>query len=829
MKKIPAISCVIIYLLSIGLATADTELDFNKVVRPILSDKCFFCHGPDSKHREADLRLDTAAGAYTRNKDGHPAIVPHKPDDSMFMKRIFDKDEPMPPKKSHKTLKPEEISILKQWIAEGAKYEEPWAYVTPKQSKLPTTKNTEWSKNWIDNFVLSHLEKNNLQPSPDAQPITLIRRLSFDLTGLPPTPQLVADYTSGKLSYEQAVDSLIDSPHYGERMAMYWLDLVRYADTVGYHGDQDHHISPYRDYVIRSFNNNLPFDQFTKEQLAGDLLENPTQWQKVASGYNRLLQTSHEGGIQPKEYNAIYAADRVRNVSEVWMGATIGCAQCHDHKYDPYTIKDHYSMAAFFSDIHDKGFTGNSVPTHRPPEMYFLTAQDNARITSILQQIKALVGEEAWVKIKPLQIQQQQLNIRKKEQPKTDKKLTRKLTQQIENITKEIQQLIPNNKHKSWQQLTNTINNTGRLTMITKARPPRTMRILPRGNWQDDSGEIVTAAVPEFLGKIDLPKDTPATRLDLANWLLNPDPKKGTGAMTARVFTNRFWYLFFGRGISSSLSDFGGQGQAPENPLLLDQLAVSFYQSKWDVKKLVRLLVTSRAYRQSSFASEQLLIKDPYNQLVARQSRYRLPAEMIRDNALAVSGLLVNEFGGKSIKPYQPAGYYRHLNFPKRTYSQDNNNQQWRRGLYVHWQRMFPHPMMKAFDAPSREECTPDRPRSNTPTAALVLLNDPTFVEAARVLAQKVINEGGDSFAERLHYAYTITLSRQPDKEELETLRTLWQTTRKSYQGQNPIARKLLTNGISKQAEQAIPPAELASWTAVTRALLNLYEATTRN
>ena len=810
---------IIAITLSTQLTFADEELDFNRDVRPILSDKCFFCHGPDAEHREADLRLDIAEGAFA-DRDGHVAIIPHKPDESDFMKRILDVDEPMPPKESNKVLTQKEINILKQWIAKGAKYEDPWAYVAPKESKPPKTKNTDWAKNWIDHYVLSHLEKNNLQPSPDAEPVTLIRRLSFDLTGLPPTPKLVADYTSGKINYEQAVDSLLASPHYGERMAMYWLDLVRYADTVGYHGDQDHHITPYRDYVIRAFNTNLRFDQFTKEQLAGDLLKDPTDWQKVASGYNRLLQTSHEGGIQAKEYNAIYAADRVRNVSEVWMGATIGCAQCHDHKYDPFTINDHYSMAAFFSDIHDKGFSGNTLPTHRPPEMFFRTEQDHANIKTLQQQIKALVGDETWAKIKPLQAQYERLAISHKDRGASAK---------IKGITEKIQKIIPKDQHKKWQSLTKKINDIGRLTMITEAKSPRTMRILPRGNWQDDSGDIVKPAVPEFLGKINTQKERPANRLDLANWLTNPDPAKGTGGMTARVFANRFWYLFFGRGISPSLSDFGGQGQSPENALLLDQLAVSFYQNNWDVKKLVRLIVTSRAYRQSSVASEQLLEKDPYNQLVARQSRYRLPAEMVRDNALSVSGLLVNEIGGKSVKPYQPAGYYRHLNFPKRTYKQDNNNQQWRRGIYVHWQRMFPHPMMKALDAPSREECTPERTRSNTPTAALVLLNDPTFVEAARVLAQKVINEGGNNFAKRLNYAYKLTLSREPDKEELEMLRTLWQTTHKSYQDQPSLAPNILANGFYKNNNTATPPADLASWTAVTRALLNLYETTTRN
>ena len=309
------------------------ELDFNRDVRPILSDKCFFCHGPDSNHREAGLRLDTAEGAYTKLKEtGKTAIIPGKPEQSEFMIRIFDKEDPMPPVESHKSLKPKEIEILKQWIKEGAVYEDPWAYVAPVKHPAPMVKQSDWPANWLDHFVLGRLEKKGLSPSPEADPVTLTRRLSFDLTGLPPEPKLVTDFQNKKITYEQLVDTLISSPHFGERMAIYWLDLVRYADTVGYHGDQDHNISPYRDYVIKAFNNNTPFDQFTREQLAGDLLPNPTTWQKVASGYNRLLQTSHEGGIQLKEYLAIYAADRIRNLSGVWMGGTLGCAQCHDHR-----------------------------------------------------------------------------------------------------------------------------------------------------------------------------------------------------------------------------------------------------------------------------------------------------------------------------------------------------------------------------------------------------------------------------------------------------------------------------------------------------------------
>jgi len=801
------------------------ELDFNRDIRPILSDKCFFCHGPDANDRSADLRLDVSEGALD-------VIVPGKPSESELVARIRDADDPMPPLDSHKKLDPKEIELLTEWVSQGAVYDEPWAYAAPIKHGLPEVPSSDtqpqdavWSINWVDRFVFSRLRSEGLRPSVDADPVTLIRRLSFDLTGLPPTPRQVDAFAEGKLSYESLVDDFLASPHFGERMAMYWLDLVRYADTVGYHGDQDHRISPYRDYVIGAFNQNLPFDQFTREQLAGDLLDDAGKWQKVASGYNRLLQTSHEGGIQAKEYNAIYAADRVRNLSAVWMGATIGCAQCHDHKFDPYTIHDHYSLAAFFADIHDVGFSGNGLPTNRPPEMDFLSDTAEAELNSIRDERISILGRDLLEEIQTLESEQVKLRATK---PK-GKDAVEKWQQELAELDAKIVSAIPESKRDRWQSLAErerSLKSQARRTMVTVAQPPRAMRVLPRGNWQDDNGDVVTPAVPAFLGKIDTENARPATRLDLANWLT--DPRNGAGGLTSRVMVNRFWYLLFGTGISRSLSDFGGQGEAPANAELLDNLAVAFYQSDWDVKAIMRLLVMSHAYRQSSLTSPELLERDPENQLVARQSRHRLPAEMIRDNALAVSGLLVDIMGGESIKPYQPAGYYRHLNFPTRKYQADVDHDQWRRGIYVHWQRMFLHPMMKAMDAPSREECTAQRPRSNTPTAALVLLNDPTFIEAARALAARIITDGGTGFDSRTDFAYRTVLSRSPDSDEREVLASLLEETRKGYELDSTAAPELLSIGGSP-IPATIDPIELASWTAVARVLLNLNETVTRN
>jgi hypothetical protein len=735
-------------LLIQGFCRAD-EIDFNRDIRPLLSQNCFACHGPDEGKRKGKLRLDTGEGS-------RKVIVPGDLAASELITRIMSQDpeERMPPGESGKELNVQQLELLSNWVASGAQYSEPWAYVSPKAHASPVTSDKKWPENWIDSFILARLEREELKPSPDADPVTLVRRLHFDLTGLPPKPGAVDRFVTGadrSSTYEKLVDELLDSQYFGERMAVYWLDLVRFADTVGYHGDQDHNITPYRDYVIDSFNLNLPFDRFTREQIAGDLLDNPTIDQQVATGYNRLLQTSHEGGVQAKEYLAIYAADRMRNLSAVWMGATLGCAQCHDHKYDPYTTRDFYAMSAFFADIDEAQHFkvgSNSLPTRRPPEIKVLSRRD-----------RDLLADLEGVKPRTKDIEKQIAGIKSRE----------------------------------------------RLTMVTRSIKPRVTRVLPRGNWLDESGDIVEPAVPVFMRQLDTGGARP-TRLDLANWLT--DVENGIGGLSARVFVNRLWYLFFGEGISRSLDDFGGQGLPPVNPRLLDRLAVEFHRAGWDIKHMVKLMVMSHSYRQGSLAPEELKKRDPLNRLFARQSRYRLPAEMVRDNALAVGGILVLDYGGASVKPYQPQGYYRHLNFPQRKYRHHTDAGQYRRGVYVHWQRQFLHPMLKAMDAPSREECTARRARSNTPTAAMVLLNDPSFVEAARAFAQRIVNEGGKTPKQRLEYAYRAALSRMPDEQEHRILEKLW---------------------VAVHDEAPGDEADFLAWHAVARALLNCSEINTRN
>ena len=765
-------------------------LDFNRDIRPILSDKCFACHGPDEEGRKADLRLDIESEA---KNDELMAIVAGSPEDSEMVYRIHseDEDELMPPPEIGKTLTQKEKDLLEQWIQEGAVWADHWAYAPPVDHPTPKVKNKGWSTHWIDQFAIANIEKTNLLPAKDADPVTLVRRLHFDLTGLPPSPQVVQSIESdpSEKAYSKIIEDLLNSPHFGERLATYWLDLVRYADTVGYHGDQPHNISPYRDWVIQAFNDNMTFDQFTLEQLAGDLLPGSTIQQKVASGYNRLLQTTHEGGLQIKEYDAIYAADRVRNVSEVWMGATVGCAQCHDHKYDPYTIKDHYALASFFSDLGDRGFNGNSLPTKRPPEIQVFTKDQQARIDSLSQEITKALPREIVLGINALDHNRTQFTSQLKKAKNNKKPPWKKKLAELETKYLELTDKASIDRYRQLVEQRKKIKNQGRWTMVSRAVKPRTMRVLPRGNWMDDSGPVVLPSVPEFLGTIQSEKKR-LNRLDLANWLTDPD--NGIGLLNARVLANRLWHLFFGKGLAPDLTDFGGQGTPPEHPELLDRLALSLVEKKWNIKVFIKDILLSRTYRQATL---------PPAGYQSYQIARRLPAEFVRDNTLAISGLLVPTIGGPSVKPMQPAGYYRHLNFPPRKYQTDKGKSLWRRGLYVHWQRQFLHPMLKAFDAPSREECSAERPQSNTPLAALVLLNDPTFLAAAKSFAKKIVSSGGSSIEERLTYAFRQALSRPPDAFEQKTLAALF--------------------------DSQVPSTE-EDWTPVARAVLNLAETNLR-
>ena len=830
------------------LAVQPETLSFNHDVRPILSRACFACHGPDSEDRQASLRLDVRESALQELDSGMRAIVPGKPNESELVARILDSDPDviMPPPESNHVLTKKQKEMLSAWVASGAEYQPHWAYVPPERHTTPKIADDEWSLNWIDHFILDRLTEKDISPTTDADPITLVRRVTFDLTGLPPTPSEIDSFLANESPdrYEQLVDRLLASPRHAERLASWWLDLVRYADTVGYHGDQTHSASPYRDWVIAAFQKNLRFDRFTEMQLASDFIKSsPDEHPEdllLAGAYNRLLQTTHEGGLQVKEYRAIYQADRIRNLSGVWLGATVGCAQCHDHKYDPYTSRDFYALGAFFADIDDETHMGvagrgggtNTLPTARDPEQAVVGPFDRAQAGVLDTKIDRLRKSLPPLP-EPKQSEQEQQEDKQPEAEKKGEKSEAKAGKKKETtqgaeenpVSKvtEPPEIVQARKHL--KALESKRNNLERKLMITKQlAEPRVVRIKHRGNWMDESGEIVEPAIPSFLGSLQT--EGRATREDLAYWLVAPISDGGVGELTARVTANRIWSIFFGAGLCRSADDFGGQGEPPDYPKLLDRLALEFFDSGWDVRHLIRCIVTSHAYRMSSDTTDEDIIRDPENRLLARQGRWRYHAEGVRDAALSISGLLEEKLGGASVHPYQPAGYYRHLNFPKRTYSQDNDQRQWRRGLYVHWQRMFLHPQLAAFDAPTREECTAVRMRSNTPKAALVLLNDPTFIESARNLAERVIHETNED-DERLSLLWRLAVSRQPDVEERSLLANLLKQRRNEFQKNPKAAEDLLAVGISPR-DNLLDVIEHAAWTATARAVLNLRETVGR-
>jgi hypothetical protein len=752
------------------------KIEFNRDIRPILSNNCFVCHGPDNNLRKAKLRLDD-------EKDAHAKVIKAgQPVASELFRRLITDDpaEKMPPVKFMKQLTKQEIQLIHDWIEQGAKYEPHWSLIPPRKHELPTVKNATWVKNDIDRFILARLKKEGIAPSPEADKRTLLRRLSFDLIGLPPTAEEVDVFVAdkGADAYEKVVDQLLKSKHFGERMAVHWLDIVRYADTAGYHSDNDRSVWLYRDWVIDAFNKNKPFRAFAVEQIAGDLLPNPTPEQKIASGHHRLLQTTEEGGGQAKEYAAKYASDRVRNFSTAWLGLTLGCTECHDHKYDPFTTKEFYKLAAFFADIQE-------TPVGRQPQTPIMTAEHQAKIKTLDDQITNL---------------QMQIAGLSKEQAKEPQKKLAEVQRQKTDFMKKVP-----------------------TTLISTASTPRMVRILKRGNWLDDSGEIVLPDVPGALPSLRIEKEKKrATRLDLANWLVAQE-----NPLASRIFVNRLWLLYFGQGIVKTADDFGALGAWPTHPELLDWLALDFQASGGDIKRAIKQIVMSAAYRQSSKGTPELRQRDPYNQLLARQGRFRLDAEFVRDNALAISGLLVPKIGGPSVKPYQPVGYWRYLNFPKREWENDKGESQYRRGLYTHWQRTFLQPSLLAFDASTREECTVERPRSNTPQQALVLLNDPTYVEASRVFAERIYRSSKKT-SDRVNNAFRLALQRDAGADEVGILTRLYEQHRAHYEANVKEAHAILGVGYAPAAKD-IAPAELAAWTSVARAILNLHETITRN
>lgn len=1028
------------------------EVSFNRDIRPIMADTCFRCHGPDKSSRMMGLRLDIREEATKKTRSGVTPIVPGDPDHSAIIQRIFAADRKvMPPASAHKELTSAQKATIRQWVAEGAKYEGHWAYQPIQRYDAPAGQNP------VDSFIQARLAKEGLKPSPEADRRTLIRRVTLDLTGLPPTPEEVDAFVKDG-NYERLVDRLMASPRYAEMQAMHWLDAVRYADTCGFHGDNVFPAWPYRDYVLRAIRDNMPFDRFTREQLAGDLLPNATIDQKVASAYNRMNRTSAEGGLQPKEYLAKYAADRVRTTAVAWLGSTIGCAECHDHKFDPFTQRDFYSMEAFFADIKETGLVPDrgtkawgsllELPTvaQRAKQQDLkarleaakkaldgkvatMTAREQQWEKDVLAAFQAgklnwkdqrpfeaksrngakltiyndepldftyydggtqlfehkagggLVvasgpnpdnetytvsfrpGEGTWTALGVHIVQEDslpgerlgrgadrvvitevdaELNGRKLKfvlanqsnstdlsrdvpamaaidgDPKTgwgisgpgdnnDIMLALRFAEKLhtsknsvmtvrlhqdsdvrratagrfrialsdaeyswpsflkrpykeenskndglpESIVKALAEKDRKDEQKeailhhfAWMQpdLQPLVIEVAKLdaelailegsipkVVVSEATEPREIRILARGNFLDESGAVVQPAIPAFLGKLGTGSRR-ATRLDLANWLVSEK-----NPLTARVYVNRVWRQFFGTGIFKTLDDLGSQGEWPKHPELLDWLASEFMHPQydaagthdWDMKHLVRTIVMSQAYRQSSAPRADLEEKDPDNRLIARQNRYRVDAEEVRDIELSVSGLLVEKFGGPSVKPYQPDGYLATLNFPKREYAASHGDDLYRRGIYTLWQRSFLHPSLLNFDAPSREECTVNRVNSNTPLQALDLLNDPIYVEAARVFAQNLLKTRGAP-QDEINAAFQRALSRKPSPEETKVLMGLYQESLAEYRANGKAASEFIHTG-EKSVDPTLKPADLAAMTTVARAILNLHETITRN
>ncbi len=1013
---------------------AASPVDFDRDIRPLLSNYCFQCHGPDAGTREADLRLDTRAGVFADGTQ-HPVVVPGDPDASELLRRISSDDpsEQMPPADSdYERLTPEQIELVRRWIAEGANWEEHWAFITPTRPELPTAGDLEWPVNAIDFFTLARMRNQGLVPNEEATKETLIRRVTLDLTGLPPTIEEIDAFLADDSpdAYEQVVDRLLMSPRYGEHMTRYWLDAARYGDTHGLHLDNIRSLWPYRDWLINAFNDNQPFDQMTIEQLAGDLLPEATLDQRVATGFNRCNVTTSEGGSIAEEYYVRYTIDRVETMSTVYMGLTLGCAACHDHKFDPVTQKEFYGLFAYFNSFNENPMDGNAL-LHAPfievpsPEQVAQRESLQTQIAALSEEFSAAVaavnytdphadadaatleprefvwiddavppggspqqsghpwefvsapapvyaGQSAtkrkaeglaqhfftganptlsigegdrlfsyvyldpadppkeimlqwndgswehraywgenvipwgadgqpsrfhagdlppageWVR---LEVEAAQVGLAPGAQvngwaftqhdgtvywdhagivtrtPQSGQSYDSQRIWELAigagaNLPQPVQEALKVAPAERNEQQAQTLRNhflenvypasreqlapfierrtalEGELaalnesvpkTMVTEELPePKEAFVLNRGEY-DNKGEAVERHLPAVLPP--MPADAPANRLGLARWLVDP-----SHPLTARVTMNRWWQRYFGTGIVKTSEDFGIQGELPSHPLLLDWLAVEFIESGWNVKEMQKLIVMSATYRQSARVTPGQLAKDPYNRYLSHGPRFRLDAEVIRDTALFVSGLMDPEIGGPSVKPYQPGGLWEAVGYTDSNtarFSQDSGSDLYRRSMYTFWKRTSHPPSMAVLDAPSRESCTVRRARTNTPLQALALMNDKQFVETAAHFARRIIAEGGDNDAARLAYAFRSTTARTPNERELAVLTTALEQHRNEFTA-DPAAATAFLDSATTQPEQeaagrdpALDP-ELAAWTMIANLLLNLDETVTK-
>ena len=1030
------------YVMAAGLAITGAStatagdappVDFSRSIRPIFSDNCYTCHGPDEAERQTEWRLDLRESALGELDSGDPAVVPGDSSASGIYRRVAaeDEDERMPPPDAQKKLTAEQVSLIKAWIDQGAGWREHWSFVTPKRPNPPQVKGSRTVRNPIDRFVLERLAAEHLTPSPEAEPETLIRRVTLDLTGLPPTPAQIDAFVSDRSerAYEKLVDRLLSSPRYGEQMARYWLDAARYGDTHGLHLDNIRSMWPYRDWVIEAFNRNMPFDRFTTEQLAGDLLPNPGRSQLIASGFNRAHATTSEGGSIPEEYVVRYAVDRTDTVGTVWMGLTVGCAVCHDHKFDPISQKEFYRLYAYFNNTAEDPMDGNkayqqsvdmpmpsdeqsagteafqqelaelktriaaelagidykdpmqgvdvkqperrdyvwiddSLPRGAKPatvggprwefvagpehpvntlcKSTTLTAEGLAQHTFTGAKPGLTVGQgdvlfaHVWIDEAnpPRQIMLQfndgtwehraywgenlidwgkpdtvgrrhvgplpepggwvrlEVNAAKvglkpaaaiggwaftqfggtvhwdtagitTKTPQGNQGFQSMLAwEETERSTKaaglpepvaKAVLMAPDKRNEAQQKqvrdyfleyvYANTRKSFGGMhkqisevekrkteleeqipwALITKERDElRPAHVLRRGSYENP-GEEVVRGVPAVLPP--MAPDAPDNRLGLAGWLVSP-----SHPLTARVTVNRFWQHYFGTGLVRTAEDFGSQGEWPSHPELLDWLATEFIGSGWDVRHMQRLIVTSATYRQSSRRTPELAKRDPLNRLLARGPRYRMDAEMVRDNALAVSGLLVEQIGGPSVKPYQPDGLWNAVAYTKSNtarFVQDQGDALYRRSLYTFWKRTSPPPTMAILDAPSRETCVVRRARTNTPLSALALMNDIQFFEAARSLAERMMTDGGPTPQERIAYGFRLATARRPGPSELNVLLAQYRAHLAEFSDNEESARRLVTVGESP-IDESLDVCRLAAWTMVANLILNLDETITK-
>lgn len=949
------------------------KVEFNRHIRRTLQDNCFKCHGPDEETRQGGLRLDTFADA---TREG--AIVPGNSEASGIIQRILsdDPEERMPPPEFGKSLSGEQVALLRKWIDQGAVYQQHWAFVKPVAASLPTLRDSSWPKNEIDHFVAARHEAEGINHSPEADPYTLIRRVSLDLTGLPPTPEEVAAFVGDENAdaYERLVERLLASPRFGERWARLWLDMARYADTKGYEKDAERTVWPYRDWVIKAFNNDMPFDQFTVEQLAGDLLPNPSEDQIIATAFHRLTMSNDEGGTDDEEFRTAAVVDRVNTTMEAWMGITMACVQCHSHKYDPITHREYYQFYAFLNQTADKD-TPDDAPTMAVPDAE--QRENLARLSTEIADLRAQLATKAaelkteraqweehtrnlgeqtlsfgpWHLLGPIAGDDPQVLLRQTfpAERKADLETTypdnlrfveradledgkvhpfeagvaafvlaRKITTAVDRpITlyfgsndairvrlngrqihlfrdgrkaapdqdKIIAQLAagdnwltvklvnfggecgfyfraedgmdpallaalqtPEGQRTAEQsaiidaqfiaaapeladireqlaaretELKAVEEKVARLPILRELPEAerRTTRVLLRGNFLTP-GDEVTPEVPAAFHPF--PADAPRNRLGLAQWLVSRE-----NPLTARVMVNRFWDQFFGIGLVETSEDFGVQGELPTHPELLDWLAVHFMDSGWRFKELCRTIVTSATYRQSSRITPSLLERDPYNRLLARGPRFRLEAEIVRDQALAVAGLLSPKMYGPSVMPYQPEGVWQVV-YSGSQWKTSPGEDAYRRGLYTFWRRTAPYPSMVTFDAPSREVCEVKRVRTNTPLQALVTLNDPAYIEAAQGLARRVLQFSATSLQAQIDYAFRSVLARPPKPQESKELAGLIALEAERYRNAPDAAAALAGTGQHSDSTE-MDAAMLAAWTVAANVLLNLDETLTKS